>query len=128
LQLSTRGTILRAVRGATTIVVDGAVPLAEKTTQLLQSLLKRNRLTREQIVSVVFTVTNDISSGSPLDALSDAGLSGVPAICAREIDVPGALPLCVRVLLHVKCSDGDVALEPIYLERAVILRPDLVAL
>jgi chorismate mutase len=117
--------MVRAVRGATTLGADEADLVAEGTTVLLQELISRNRLASDQIVSVVFTVTADIASLSPLAVLERVGWSDVPAICAREIDVPGALPLCIRVLLHTQRSIGQGRLEAVYLERAVALRPDL---
>ena len=85
--------------------------------------MERNALAPEDMVSCIFTCTDDLNAEFPAVAARHLGLSGVPLLCAREIDVPGALPRVIRLLLH--CYADDPAGSPRYLREAVALRRDL---
>jgi chorismate mutase len=115
---------VRALRGATTVDVDTKEQVIERTKALLEALLERNGLTADDLVSIVFTATEDIRSEFPAAAARAAGLGDVPRLCARELDVEGALPRCVRVLMHVYTDRDPRALEHVYLEGATPLRSD----
>lgn len=118
---------LRALRGATTVPHDDATQLGAATRELLAALLERNGLRAGDIVSAVFTVTPDLTSEFPARAARELGWHDVPLLCAASVAVPGALPRCIRVLLHVETTRPRKALTHVYLRDAESLRPDLSA-
>jgi chorismate mutase len=115
---------LRALRGATTVDENSAEAILAATDELLRALIDRNALDSGEMVSCIFTCTDDLDAEFPAVAARRLGLSGVPLLCAREIDVPGALPRVIRVLLHTY-ADPDSDARHVYLRDAVNLRADL---
>jgi chorismate mutase len=115
---------LRALRGAITVEENEADAILSATEELVRAVMERNSLEAEQMVSCIFTCTNDLDAEFPAVAARGLGLSSVPLLCAREIDVPGALPRVIRLLLH--CY-ADPTSEPrhVYLREAESLRRDL---
>ena len=113
------------IRGATTVAADDPELINEAVLELLGELLERNELTTEDCISILFTATGDLTSSFPATAARHAGFGDVPLICAQEIPVPGAMPLCIRVLLHVHTTKQRSALHHIYLRGAKGLRDDL---
>ncbi len=118
--------LLRALRGATTLEEDTTQQMEERVSTLLDTLMSRNAIAPEDIVSVFFTATDDISSGFPATAARNFGLGDVPLLGAQELAVTDATPLCVRVLLHFYTSKSPSELHPVYQEGATVLRADLV--
>ena len=117
---------MRGVRGATTVNEDLADQLLAATQELLEAMLAANPgMSTEEIASVLFTVTHDLSSAFPALAARRIGWDAVPMMCAREIPVPGSLPRCIRVLLHWNTDTPQDEIRHIYLREAVKLRPDL---
>lgn len=116
---------MRALRGATTVAADEPELLAEATQEMLRALLQRNALTAAQVISATFTCTTDLTSAYPAQAARAMGWQHVPMLCAAELPVRGALPRCIRVLLHVDVPDGATAARHVYLRDAVALRGDL---
>jgi chorismate mutase len=119
--------ILWAVRGATTIPKDDVAEILNSTEELLLELMKLNRMQLADIVSIIFTVTQDIISEFPAVAARKIGLGDTPLICAQEIPKPGSLPLCIRVLIHFYTDLQKSAIKPVYLHEAIKLRPDLIS-
>jgi chorismate mutase len=115
---------LRALRGATTVDENSAEAILDATDELLRALIDRNSLDNDEMVSCIFTCTGDLDAEFPAVAARRLGLSGMPLLCAREIDVPGALPRVIRVLLHTY-ADPDSEVRHVYLRGAVNLRADL---
>jgi chorismate mutase len=115
--------MMRAVRGATTAAHDDPDEIYQVTGELLVALMAENGLSRDDIVSAVFTATPDLSSAFPAQAARDLGWVDVPLLCAVEIDVPRSLKRCIRVLIHAET--GQAMLRPVYLRGAEELRPDL---
>ncbi|MEO5826731.1 MAG: chorismate mutase [Gemmatimonadales bacterium] len=115
---------VRAVRGATTVPADTPDDIALAVTELLEALRRDNNFEVADLVSAIFTVTPDLTSAFPAESARKAGWSDVPLLCSAEIAVPGSLPRCVRVLVHVE-RRWDVAPAHVYLRDAVALRPDL---
>jgi chorismate mutase len=116
---------MRAVRGAICVASDDRDVLLSATERLLSELLERNAIETEDLVSILFTVTDDIRSVFPAEAARKMGLGKVPLLCAREIDVSGAMRSVVRVLMHFR---SDAALDDVvhvYLDGAESLRDDL---
>lgn len=117
--------LFRGLRGATTVDADTREQVGERTRALVAAMLERNGVGHDDIVSVVFTATDDIHSMFPATAAREVGLGDVPLLCARELDVTGATPLCIRVLMHVYTDKGRGELHHVYLEGARGLRDDL---
>lgn len=117
---------LVALRGATTLDADTREEVLTRTAELLDALLTRNDLQPDDMVSLVFTATGDIHSEFPAAAVRAAGVSDVPMLCARELDIDGSgIPLCVRVLAHVHTEKPRMQLRHPYLRGARQLRSDL---
>src|SRR3954454_7799841 len=115
---------LHALRGATTVHANEADAILDATDALMRAVLERNELTAEDLVSCIFTVTDDLDAEFPAVAARRMGLSRVPLMCAREIPVPGALPRVIRVMIHCYVPEQH---EPqhVYLGEARKLRLDL---
>ena len=116
---------LRAIRGATTVERDDPQSIAEATAELVRELASRNGLESDDVVSAFFTVTPDLASGFPATAAREALWADVPMLCTVEIPVPGALPRCVRLLVHVESTLGRGEIRHVYLRGARALRPDI---
>jgi chorismate mutase len=115
---------LRALRGAITVEENEADAILSATEELMREVIQRNEIAAERMVSCIFTSTADLDAEFPAVAARNLGLSSVPLLCAREIDVPGSLPRVIRLLLHYY---GHPDSEPnhVYLRDAVSLRRDL---
>lgn len=116
---------VRAIRGATTIAADTPEQVAQGTVALLVEMFERNGVDHDDLISIWFTVTDDISSAFPATGARSIGLGDVPLLCAREIPVPGSMPRCIRVLAHLTTDRTRDQLHHVYLEGAVSLRDDL---
>lgn len=116
---------VRAVRGATQIERDDRDELLEATTELLTTVLERNGLMPDDLISVVFTATPDLRSEFPAYAARQMGITDVPLLCASEIDVPGAMPRVLRLLAHVETDRPRADVRHVYLRGAAALRTDL---
>lgn len=116
-----------ALRGATTLDADTRDQVLERTTELLGAILDRNGLASADLISLIFTATDDIHSEFPAAAVREAGISDVPMLCARElpIDGPSNIPLCIRVMAHVHTDRSRDDLRHVYLHGARQLRSDL---
>jgi chorismate mutase len=118
---------IRALRGATTVENDDPILIREGVQQLLEVLLEENDLTPGEIISAVFTATPDLVSEFPAHAARIYGWEDVPLLCAQELPVPGSLPRCIRVLLHVETSRARNEMRHAYLRDAILLRRDLLS-
>ena len=98
--------------------------IVEATEELVREVMERNGLAADDMVSCLFTCTSDVDAEFPALAARKLGLSAVPLLCAREIDVPGALPLTIRLMLHCYAEEAAPA-RHVYLRDAVSLRRDL---
>jgi chorismate mutase len=116
---------VRALRGATTIESDTTDQIRTRTIALLEQMIERNGVNHDDIISVLFTATDDIHSMFPASAARDIGFGDIPLICARELDIEGATPLCIRVLMHLNTTVSRSDLRHVYLEGASGLRDDL---
>ncbi|HEY2563210.1 MAG TPA: chorismate mutase [Acidimicrobiales bacterium] len=116
---------VRAVRGATTVDADTPEVIKERVVALLEQVLEQNGLTEDDIISILFTATEDIVSTFPATAARSMGLGAVPLICARELSITGSVPRCIRVMLHVETERSRNEIHHVYLEGAKGLRDDL---
>ena len=115
---------LRALRGAITVDENDSDAILDATEELVRAVLDQNALAPENLVSCIFTCTDDLDAEFPAVAARRIGLSSVPLLCAREIDVPGALPRVIRLLMHCYAEES-APVKHVYLRDAVALRKDL---
>jgi len=116
---------VRAIRGATTVESNSREAILQATGELLGAIMGANDFAPNDIVSAIFTMTADLDAVFPAEAARGIGWTKVPLLCTREIDVPGALPACIRVMVHVETALSRDAIQHVYLREAVRLRPDL---
>lgn len=116
---------VRGIRGATTVNEDVPEEIMEATRELLEIMQAENDFRIDEVASALFTVTSDIKSVFPAAAARTIGWDKVPLLCFQEIEVPNALPLCVRVLVHVNTDKGQNEIKHVYLKEAQSLRRDL---
>lgn len=116
---------VRALRGATTVDRDEREHLLERTQELIAALFERNGLSEDDLISIVFTATDDVSAAYPAEAARLAGITHVPLLCARELDIDGGIPRCIRVLVHAYSDRSVHDLRHPYLHAARQLRTDL---
>lgn len=118
---------LVALRGAITLDADTREQVLDRTAELLEALMVRNGLEASDMISLVFTATEDVRSEFPAAAVRAAGISDVPMLCAKElsIETDSGIPLCVRVLAHVYSDLPRETLRHVYLRGARQLRSDL---
>jgi chorismate mutase len=116
---------VRAIRGATQVEADDREQILEATTELVTEVMERNALTTDDVISVVFTATPDLTAEFPALAARKLGFDEVPLLCAAEIDVPHALPRVIRLLAHIETDRPRTKLHHVYLRGAVRLRLDI---
>lgn len=112
----------RGVRGATTVANNNKDEILTATQELLTEIVKKNDLQIDDIASIIFTTTPDLNAEFPAQAARKLGWQNTSLLCAREIDVPGALEKCIRVLLHVNTAKKQSEIINVYLKEAVNLR------
>lgn len=116
--------ICRGVRGATTVEEDKPELILKATRELLALMIHVNGIRSEDVTSVIFTTTKDVVSQYPALAARQLGWLDVPLLCSHEMEVPGSLPKCIRILLHWNTERGQQEIQHIYLGAAQSLRPD----
>lgn len=116
---------VRAVRGATQIDADERGMILEATTELVTEVMTRNGLTTDDVISVIFTATPDLTAEFPALAARKLGFHEVPLLCASEIDVPHALPRVIRLMAHIETSRPRAEIHHVYLRGATALRLDI---
>ncbi|MBX3432701.1 MAG: chorismate mutase [Pirellulales bacterium] len=118
----------RGVRGATTVDANTRDEILRETRRLLALLMRTNEIDPADLASAWFTTTVDVDAEFPALAARQLGWLDVPLICGHEIDVPGSLRMCIRVLLHWNTDKPQSAVEHVYVREAKRLRPDLTKL
>ena len=116
---------VRAIRGATQVDADDRDQVLEATRELVQTVMERNGLESEDLVSILFTATPDLVSEFPALAARELGLGDVPLMCDTEIAVPHALPRVLRLMAHVETPRTRAEIQHVYLRGAVALRRDI---
>jgi len=116
---------VRALRGATTVDADTEEQITERVQALVKAMLERNGIDKDDLISVIFTATDDVTATFPAAAARGVGLGDVPLLCARELAVRDGTPRCIRVLMHVTTTRARAGLRHVYLEGAKGLRDDL---
>ncbi len=117
--------MVRAVRGATSVKENTETEIIDTTCELLREMTSRNDILQDDIISIIFSVTSDISAAFPALAARRLGWNNTALMCTYEIDVPGSLKSCIRVLMHINTEKENNELKYVYLKDAKSLRPDL---
>ena len=118
--------LVRGIRGAITVNSNTKEEIIEITKELLIALKKANNFKIEDIVSIFFSTTPDLNAAFPAQAARELGWDKVPLFDMQEIDVPGSLPKCIRILIQINCQKSQTEIKHCYLRRAKILRKDLI--
>src|SRR5215831_6224919 len=116
---------VRAIRGAVQVDANESAAILEGTSELVAEVMVRNRLTPADVISVVFSATRDLNAEFPALAARKLGFQDVSLLCCAEIDVPGAMPRVVRLLMHVETARPRPAVQHVYLRGAAALRLDI---
>lgn len=117
---------MRGIRGAITVGENTEEAIGEATRRLLRAMMQENNISTGDIISVLFTMTSDLNAAFPATcARKMQGWNFIPMLCAAEVDVPGSMRGCIRVLMHAEMDAGQREVKHVYLDGAVELRPDL---
>ncbi len=117
--------LTRGVRGATTVDANTVEAILEATRELLAAMQKANEIDVDNVASAFFTATPDLNAEFPALAAREMGWTNVALLCGHEMNKPGALPMCLRVLLHVNTDQPAGEIKHVYLRGARVLRPDI---
>jgi len=116
---------VRAIRGAIQVDADDREEILDGTAELVTEVMKRNGLSTDEVISVIFSATADLRAEFPALAARALGFQEVPLLCCTEINVPGAMPRVVRLMMHVDTSLSRNAVQHVYLRGATALRLDI---
>jgi chorismate mutase len=117
---------LRGLRGATTVEANTRQAILDAAKELLGEMIEANGVKREDVASAWFTTTTDLDAEFPaVTARADFGWTNVALMCAHEMDVPGSLRMCLRILMHVNTDRAQEEMHHIYQRGAKVLRPDI---
>ena len=115
-----------AIRGAITVSENSRQEILSSVAELLNKIVLENNLGKDNIISAIFTMTEDLNAEFPaVAARIHLGWNDVSMICAGEVPVPGSLPMCIRVLIHINTLMEKKDIKHIYLRNAANLRPDI---
>ncbi len=117
---------VRGIRGATTVETNTREAILDATGELLGEIIRLNAIAAEDVASAYFTTTTDLDAEFPaVVARRDFGWTNVALMCGHEMDVPGSLRMCLRIMLHVNTEQAQDEVCHVYLRAAAALRPDL---
>jgi len=116
---------VRAIRGATTVENNCRDEIINETKELLQKIVEENGVDQEDMISIIFSVTKDLDAAFPAVAARQLGWTSIALMCTNEIDVPGSVRKCIRVLMHINTDKRNSEIKHVYLKGAKDLRPDL---
>lgn len=119
--------VIRGVRGATTVPANTREEILDAARELLDTIVRLNGIERGDVASIIFTTTPDLDAEFPAVAAREAGWTDVALECLHEMNVPGALPRCLRVLMHVNSERAQNEITHVYLRDAGVLRPEFTA-
>ena len=115
-----------AIRGATTCENDTKEDITTATQDLVTQMMSRNNIAQNQIISILFTATADLTQEFPATAARGLGLDDIPLMCAQELSIAGSMPRCIRVMMHIESSKQRSEIHHVFMGQAQALRKDLV--
>lgn len=117
--------MVRGVRGAITVESNTAESIRKASRRILSEIVDQNRIELDQIASVIFSATKDLDVETPAYGARQMGWTSIPLFCTQEMEVPGGLARCIRVLVNVNTETPQDEIRHVYLDGAVVLRPDI---
>ncbi|OLN23237.1 chorismate mutase [Domibacillus antri] len=118
--------MVRGIRGAVTVKQNDGVEMVQATERLIAEMIEKNNIEPENVCSAFISATNDLDAMFPARALRELkGWENVPVMCMQELAVQGGLEKCIRIMMHVNTDASQKEIQHVYLEGAVVLRPDL---
>lgn len=117
--------MVRAIRGAITVEENSKESIISNTKELLLRIVQENQVFEDDIISIIFSTTKDLNAVFPAAAARQLGWTSVALMCTNEIEVPGSLEKCIRVLMHINTNKTNKDIKHVYLKNAKNLRPDL---
>lgn len=117
-----------AIRGATTVAENTVEAITERSVELIREIAERNGLAdNKNLVAfdIFISTTEDLTAAYPAKAIRESGLISAPLFSMREPAIEGALPMCIRFMIHVANHGESVEPRHVYLHEATRLRPDL---
>lgn len=118
--------MVRGIRGATTVENNDKREILDASAQMLEKIISENEINIDDIVSIIFTITPDLTKAFPAAAAREMGIVNVPLLDMSEPEIDGALKMCIRILMHVNTEKNNCDMKHIYLKGAKVLRPDLI--
>ena len=118
--------LVRGIRGATTVESNTREEILDAARELLEAIVQANELPHDHVASIIFTTTPDLNAEFPAVAARELGWTDVALECMHEMNVPGSLPKCLRILMHVNTERSAAEIKHQYLRGAVVLRRDIV--
>ncbi len=117
---------MRGIRGAITVKENEQNNIINNTQDLIKTIINRNEVKNQEIVSMIFTATSDLDSEYPAVAARDLGYKQIPLMCYQELKVKDSLKKCIRIMIYINrdCSLSEI--KHVYLKNARKLRPDLI--
>lgn len=116
---------VRAIRGAVQVEANDSTAILDGTSELVTEVLARNKITTDDVISVLFSATPDLTAEFPALAARALGFQDVPLLCCGEIAVPGAMPRVVRLMMHIEAERSRSEIRHVYLRGAAALRLDI---
>lgn len=116
---------VRALRGAITSDKNTAEEIVNNTTILLNQLIEKNEININDIVCMIFTLTDDLDAEFPAVAARNIGLTEVPLLCMKELNIQKSLSKCIRIMIQFNTEKSNNDLHHVFLKDAKSLRPDL---
>lgn len=117
---------VRAVRGAITVENNSSDEIIEQTKILLKKIVEDNKIEQDDIISIIFSVTKDLDAAFPAVGARQLGWTDIALMCTNEVDIPGSLRKCIRVMMHINTDKNNYEIKHVYLKEAKTLRPDIV--
>lgn len=117
--------MVRGIRGATTVENNDKREILDASAQMLEKIISENEINVDDIVSIIFTITPDLTKAFPAAAAREMGIVNVPLLDMSEPEIDGALKMCIRILMHVNTDKNNSDMKHVYLKGAKVLRPDL---
>ncbi len=115
---------VRGIRGATTVNSNTKDNIIEETMILINRMISINHVEQDDIASIFFSVTRDLDSTFPATAARELNLTYTPLLCLNEINIPGSIEKCIRILMHINTKLKQKEIKHVYLNEAVSLRPE----
>lgn len=112
----------RGIRGATTVDSNTKEAVLAATRELLRDMVAYNDVREEDVAAIFFTTTADLNATFPAEAARETGLSRAPLLCGQEIDVPGSLPMCLRILILFNTDKDASDIAHVYIKGATVLK------